>query len=62
MEETVLIHLDGEGQTIPLPASIAASDDLIRKALAPFYENVATATIRRDTKGITIIKRAGPKG
>ena len=34
-EETVLIHLDGEGQTILLPATIAASDDLIRKALAP---------------------------
>ena len=60
MNETVNVNLDG--QTIQLPAEIAANDELIRKALAPFYENVATATIRRDTKGITIIKRAGPKG
>ena len=64
MNETVNVNLDG--QTIQLPAEIAASDDLIRKALAPFYPNVASAEIRRETKDgvtvISIIKRAGPKG
>ena len=51
-----------EGQTIELPDEIAASDELIRKALAPFYPDVANAEIQRGDKGITVIKRAGPKG
>ena len=33
MNETVNVNLDG--QTIQLPAEIAANDELIRKALAP---------------------------
>jgi hypothetical protein len=49
-----------------LPADIAASDDLIRKALSPYYPDVANADIRRETKDgasvITVVKRAGPKG
>ncbi len=65
MPETVMIHL-GEGQDVPLPADIAASDDLIRKALSPFYPDVANAEVRRDTQDgalvITVVKRAGPKG
>ena len=55
-----------EGQTIPLPADIAANDDLIRKALSPYYPDVANAEIRRETQDgavtISIVKRAGPKG
>jgi hypothetical protein len=58
------IHL--EGQTIELPDTIAASDDLIRRALAPFYPAVAHAQIKREEKGgvptITVIKRAEPNG
>jgi len=65
MSEIVMIHL-GEGQDVPLPADIAARDDLIRKALSPFYPDVANAEIRRETKDgasvITVVKRAGPKG
>jgi len=65
MSEIVTVHL-GEGQDVSLPADIAASDDLIRKALSPFYPDVANADIRRQSKGgvdsITVIKRAGPKG
>ncbi len=65
MSDTVTVHL-GEGQDVSLPADIAASDDLIRKALSPFYPDVATAQIRRESQGgvdsITVIKRAGPKG
>ena len=57
----VIVHLN-DGQDIPLPADVAASDDLIRKALAPFYPDVVNAEIRRDDKGVTVIKRAGPKG
>ncbi len=64
LPESVNIHL--EGQVIPLPAHIAESDELIRKALVPYYEGVATATIRRETKDgaplITVVKRADPKG
>ena len=65
MSEIVMVHL-GEGQDVPLPADIAASDDLIRKALSPFYPDVANAEIKRETKDgasvITVVKRAGPKG
>ena len=65
MSDIVTVHL-GEGQDVSLPADIAASDDLIRKALSPFYPDVATAHIRRESQGgvdsITVIKRAGPKG
>ena len=65
MSDIVTVHL-GEGQDISLPADIAASDDLIRKALSPFYPDVANADIRRETKDgasvITVVKRAGPKG
>ncbi len=64
LPEVVEIHL--EGQVIPLPAHIAESDELIRKALVPYYEGVATATIRREIQDgaplITVIKRADPKG
>jgi hypothetical protein len=55
-----------EGQTIELPADIVADDDLIRKALAPFYPAVAHAQIKREEKdgvpAITVIKRAEPNG
>ena len=55
-----------EGQEIPIDAALAASDDLIRKALLPFYPEVGNATIgRKEENGetiITIVKRAGSKG
>ena len=55
-----------EGQEIPIDAALAASDDLIRKALLPFYPEVGNATIgRKEENGdtiITIVKRAGSIG
>ena len=60
----MLIHL--EGQAIDLPDNIAANDDLIRRALAPFYPAVAHAQIKRAEKDgvptITVVKRAEPNG
>lgn len=55
-----------EGQDIPLTDEVAATDDRVRAALAPFYPDVANAEIQRKQEGeqtiITIVKRAGPKG
>ena len=55
-----------EGQDIPLADEIAATDDRVRAALAPFYPDVTNAEIQRKQEGeqtiITIVKRAGPKG
>ena len=55
-----------EGQRIPLPVEIAARDDLIRRALAPFYPDAANAQLSRAEQDgvltITVVKRAGSKG
>lgn len=55
-----------EGQSIPIDNAIAAADDLIRKALLPFYPEVGNATISRTEEDgetiINIVKRAGSKG
>jgi len=53
-----------EGQTILLPKNIAANDETLKRALAPFYPGVSNSTIKRDEKTgkIEIIKRAGTKG
>jgi hypothetical protein len=55
-----------DGQTIELPDDVAKDDNLIRRALAPFYPAVANAQIRREEKDgqtqITVIKRAEPLG
>ncbi len=55
-----------EGQTIPVPEEIGASDEAVKRALAPFYPDVANALVTRVTKDelttITVVKRAGTKG
>jgi hypothetical protein len=55
-----------EGQTFPLPEEIAATDDGVKRALAPFYPDAANALITRvqkdDVVMITVVKRAGTKG
>ena len=61
-----------EGQTIPVPEEIGASDESVKRALAPFYPEVANALITRTVKAlpdgkdshttITVVKRAGSKG
>jgi hypothetical protein len=55
-----------EGQEIPLPEEIGATDEAVKKALAPFYPEVAGALITRITKDetttLTVVKKAGSKG
>lgn len=55
-----------EGQTIPVPEEIGASDEAVKRALTPFYPEVANALITRVTKDetvtINVIKKAGSKG
>ena len=55
-----------EGQTIPVPDEIGASDEAVKRALAPFYPEVANALITRVEKDgvvtINVVKRAGSKG
>lgn len=55
-----------EGQQIPVPAEIGRDDFAVKKALAPFYPQVANAMITRTTKDDTItvnvVKKAGTKG
>ena len=55
-----------DGQSIELPNDVAKDDNLIRRALAPFYHAVTNAQIKREEKDgqtqITVIKRAEPLG
>jgi len=55
-----------EGQEIPVPEEIGATDEAVKRALAPFYPDAANAMITRvDNEGtvtITVVKRAGSKG
>ncbi len=56
-----------EGQSIPLPEEIAATDDGVKRALATYYPDIANALITRSAEKdgqveITVIKRAGTKG
>jgi hypothetical protein len=55
-----------EGQTIPVPEDIGANDESVKRALTPFYPEVANALITRTEKDgtttITVIKKAGSKG
>jgi hypothetical protein len=56
-----------EGQEIPVPEEIGATDDAVKRALAPFYPEVAGAMITRvvtneNTVTLNVIKKAGSKG
>ncbi|MFB2920369.1 hypothetical protein [Aerosakkonema funiforme] len=55
-----------EGQDIPLSPEVAASEQTIRNAIAPFFPDATTAEIKREeADGITVIrlaKKAGTKG
>jgi hypothetical protein len=55
-----------EGQTIPVPEEIGVTDEMIKRALTPYYPEVANAMMTRvaidDTTTITVVKRAGTKG
>jgi hypothetical protein len=61
-----MITIQIDGQEFPLPDEIAAKDDLLRAALAPFVPWIANARIdRKDKDGaatVSVIKRADWKG
>jgi hypothetical protein len=60
------IILSGDGLTIEIPDEIAQNDDLLKRALAPHYPDLANALITREEQDgllkVTLAKRAGPKG
>jgi len=61
-----MITIQIDGQNFPLPEEIAAQDDLLKAALAPFVPWIANAQIDRKEKDgqalVSIVKRADWKG
>lgn len=61
-----LIKLAGDGQEIPMDDAIANNDDLLKRALTPFYPEMANAQIRREQIAgqlvVSLVKQAGSKG
>ena len=55
-----------EGQHIPVPEEIGASDAAVKAALTPTWPDAANAMITRVTKDdlvtVTVVKKAGTKG
>jgi hypothetical protein len=62
----MMITIEIEGTQFPLPEEIAAKDELLKAALAPFVPWIANAQIdRKDDNGamvVSVIKRADWKG
>lgn len=64
---TYLLHVQETGQTFPLPTSIAADDNLIKRSLASVIPYIDTAKLERSgpKEGvitITVTKTHAPKG
>ncbi len=61
-----MITIQIDGQQFPLPDEIAAKDNLLKAALAPFVPWIANAQIDRKEKDgaavVSVIKRADWKG
>ena len=61
-----MVTIQIDGQNFPLPDEIAAQDDLLKAALAPFVPWIANAQIDRKEKDgqalVSIVKRADWKG
>lgn len=61
-----MITIQIDGQQFPLPDEIAATDELLKAALAPFVPWIANAQIERKEKDgamvVNVIKRADWKG
>jgi hypothetical protein len=55
-----------EGQTLTMPVGIGEKDEDIKRAMAPYFPEIANALLTRKTEGevttITVVKRAGRKG
>lgn len=60
------VILTADGQTLEIDDEIAGKDDLLRKALAPSYPDIANADLKRSTVNgtmeVRVTKRAGTKG
>jgi hypothetical protein len=64
---TYLLNVQETGQTFPLPASIAADDNLIKRSLAAVIPYIDTAKLERSEPEngvvtITVTKTHAPKG
>jgi hypothetical protein len=64
---TYMLNVQETGQTFPLPASIGASDDLIKRSLASVIPYIDTAKLERSEPKdgvvtITVTKTHAPKG
>ena len=61
-----MITIDIDGQNFQLPEDIAAKDELLKAALAPFVPWIANAQIERQEKDgtlvVNVVKRADWKG
>ena len=61
-----MIKIEIEGTEFPLPPEIAAKDELLKAALAPFVPWIANAQIERQeqdgTMVVNVVKRADWKG
>jgi hypothetical protein len=61
-----MITIEIDGQNFPLPEEIAAKDELLKAALAPFVPWIANAQIERKEQDgamvVNIVKRADWKG
>jgi hypothetical protein len=61
-----MVTIQIDGQQFPLPDEIAAKDELLKAALAPFVPWIANAQIDRKEKDgamvVSVIKRADWKG
>lgn len=62
----MMITITIDGQQFPLPEEIAAQDDLLKAALAPFVPWIVNAQIERTEKDgamvVNVVKRADWKG
>ena len=64
---TYMLNVQETGQTFPLPASIGANDDLIKRSLASVIPYIDTAKLERSEPKdgvvtITVTKTHAPKG
>jgi hypothetical protein len=62
-----IVKLAADGQELQLDDSIAGDDTRLKQALSPFYPEIATASVRRETNGagqmvVSLVKQAGTKG
>lgn len=66
MSDEKIYKITIEGQTLDLPAEIAATDEGLKAALQPFFPGAANAKFLRTEKDgvvtVNVVKQAGTKG